>query len=169
MKKAAIFPTPTYFDRYINQVPDLELEDAFTMAYKDLESFDVARYEPRGDWTYAPGKWTIKDVFLHMIDTERVFMFRAMSFARNDKGPLAGFDQDKFAANGLTKLRTLESLVEEMKYTRKATEAMFNGFSEAVLLRTGISWKYEMSVIAMGFTIIGHQIHHMQILKERYL
>ncbi|WP_291914971.1 DinB family protein [Chitinophaga sp. CB10] len=169
MKKGAIFPVPKFYDRYINLVPDVDLKDAFKLANEELNKFDVARYEPRGNYAYAADKWTMKDVFLHMADAERVFMYRAMVFARNDKGPLPGFDEEKYAANTLNQGRSLSSIVDELKATRMASEAMFLGFNEAVMLRTGVCWKIETSVLALGFTLIGHQLHHFKVLREKYL
>ncbi|MFB6455371.1 DinB family protein [Chitinophaga sp. Hz27] len=169
MKKTAIFPAPHYYDRYIDLVPDVTLQEAFQYAKEELDKFNPARHELRGDFAYAPGKWTLKDVILHITDTERVHLYRAMSFARKERGPLAGFDQDKYAAGGLTQTRTLESLMQELKVLRAATENMYATFSDPVLLRVGVCWKYEMSVLAMGFTIIGHQLHHFKVIKEKYL
>ncbi|WP_106527118.1 DinB family protein [Chitinophaga niastensis] len=169
MKKDAIYPAAQYYDRYINLVPDVDLQTALDQSLETLHALDTPQLELRGNYAYAPGKWTLKNVFQHITDTERVFAYRAMMYARNDKQIPPSMDQDEYAANTLIDNRSLEDVIAELKAVRSATIAMFRSFPDEVLLKTGICWKYEMSVLAMGFTAMGHQIHHLNIIREKYL
>ncbi|NLR56462.1 DinB family protein [Chitinophaga polysaccharea] len=169
MKKDAISPDPGYYTRYISLVPDTDLNTALDQAFKDLATLDAAQLEPVGNYAYGPGKWTVKEVLQHITDTERVFTFRALMFARGDKQVPPSMDQDEYAAHAATHHRSVAEVLEELKAVRMASIALFKSFSDEVLQQTGMSWKTEMSVLALGFTTVGHQLHHLQILRERYL
>lgn len=125
--------------------------------------------EEKANFAYAEGKWTIKELIQHIIDTERVFCYRTLCFARNDKTELPGFDQDIFVENDNANSRKLTDLVEEMQTLRKSTIQLFKSFSDDVLLRIGTASDNQMSVRALGLLFSGHQLHHLHILKERYL
>lgn len=168
MKRSAIQPLPEYFDRYIKMVDDMELEDAFEQSRQQLDQINIKALQAIGKKTYAPGKWTVKDILQHLGDTERVLSYRALRFARNDKTKLHGFDQDPFASNAGSNQRELDDLIEELKVIRQATILLYKNFDEEILLRKGISNHVEISVLALGFTIIGHQMHHLNIIKEKY-
>lgn len=169
MKKDAISPDPGYYTRYISLVPDIDLNTALDQALKDLAALDAAQLEPVGNYAYGPGKWTVKEVLQHITDTERVFTFRALMFARGDKQVPPSMDQDEYAAHAATSHRSVAEVLDELKAVRMASIALFRSFSDEVLKQTGMSWKTEMSVLALGFTTVGHQLHHLQILRERYL
>ncbi|QJB35098.1 DinB family protein [Chitinophaga oryzae] len=169
MRKQAIHPDPEYFSRYIDQVPDVPLMEALEQSLRDLQTLDKDKLAERGDYAYAPGKWTVKDVLQHITDTERVFSYRALVFARNDKNATPGFDQDLYAGEAFTAHRSFEDVLQELVAVRQSTIAFFRSLPDEALLRTGTSWKYQMCVLAMGFTMVGHQIHHLRILHERYL
>ena len=111
----------------------------------------------------------MKEVVQHIIDTERVFCYRALCFARNDKTSLPGFDQDLFVANVDANARNWTDLLAEMAIVRQGTILLFKSFSDLALLRIGESSGKKMSVRAIGFLCSGHQIHHLNVLKERYL
>ncbi|MBC9930998.1 DinB family protein [Chitinophaga qingshengii] len=169
MKKQAIYPDPEYFGRYIDQVPDVTIMEALEQSLQELQTLDKATLSAKGDYAYAPGKWTVKDVFQHIIDTERVFAFRTLLFVRNDKNTAPGFDQDLYAGNAFTAQRSLEDILQELIFVRQSTLSLFRSLPDEALLRYGACWKYQMSALAMGFTMVGHQIHHLRILRERYL
>ncbi|MEC5142075.1 DinB family protein [Chitinophaga sp. 212800010-3] len=169
MKKEAIHPDSGYYNRYISQVPDVDLNTALDQSLAALQSLDIAALEPLSDYAYAPGKWTVKMVLQHIVDTERVFSFRAMLFSRHDRQLPPSMDENEYAANAPVEHRQIKEILDELKALRMATIAQYNSFTPAILLTTGMSWKTEMSVLAMGFTIVGHQIHHLNILQERYL
>lgn len=160
---------PQYFDRYITQVDDIELDDAFQNNLNTIASLDIASLEKIADRSYAPGKWIVKDVFQHMIDTERVFAYRTLRFSRKDGVTPQGYDQDIFAANANAKQRQLKDIIEEMKLVHQTTCMLFRSFNNDILQTTGMCWTQETSVLAMGFIITGHFIHHMKGIKENYL
>ena len=169
MKKSDINQPPCFFDRYINLVDDIELGEALKQSISELDSLDLAAFDALGERVYAEGKWTIKDIFQHLIDTERVMNYRALSFGRNDIKQLPGFNEEVYAAHVNTKKRTLKSLIAEYKMVHKSSIAMFKSFDKKALKRSGIMFNGEMSVLAVGFVIAGHQKHHLDVIKERYL
>lgn len=165
MKRSDINPMPEYFDRYINQVADLELAEAFQQSLIELEQLDLAPLVRAGDVVYGAGKWTIKDTFQHLIDAEHVLSYRALRFARNDQTPLPGFDEAVLAANISTKKRTLESLLAELKIVRQGTALMFATFTDEALQRIGIASDRPICALAIGFSLLGHQKHHLKIIR----
>lgn len=169
MKKSDIHPMPQFFEVYIHQTEDEEIIQALEKNLKVLEALHIKELEAVGDKVYAPGKWTVKDILQHMIDTERVQSYRAMRLARNDKTVMPGFDEKLFGANTNLSGKTIRDLLEEYILLRKANIAMFKGFSDEMLMRTGICYKVEISVLALGFVLCGHQIHHLRVIQEKYL
>lgn len=117
---------------------------------------------------YAPGKWTPKEVLLHLIDTERIFTYRALRFARGDAQSLPGFDENEFAANSEANDRPLSDLLTEYHAVRAATLALFGSFNAAQLDRVGLANGGATSVRALVFITAGHERHHLAILRERY-
>ncbi|HNL37681.1 MAG: DinB family protein [Saprospiraceae bacterium] len=168
MKKNALSWQPCYFDRYIDLVPDVDLSAALRQSLDDLDTLDMASIRAIGLAVYAPGKWTLADLFQHLIDCERVFAYRAMRFARNDKTLLPGFDEDAFAANAGASRRSIDDLLAELRAVRLASILLFESFDEAALRRTGIAFNSELPVLALGFVLAGHQIHHFRVMEERY-
>lgn len=169
MKRSTINPMPNYFDRYINLVPDIDIIDAFNNSIEQIKTIDKKQLTKLDGLRYAPGKWTVKDILQHVIDTERIFAYRALRFARNDNTVLPGYDESSFAMNTTAQERTIDSLLDEMVIVRNSSKKMFENFNETMLLRRGICFNTEMSVLAIGFTLAGHQIHHLRIIEERYL
>lgn len=168
MKKSDIKQMPEYFDRYINLVEDIELSEAFDESVKQLDELDINLLIKIGGGKYAPDKWTIKDIFQHVVDWERILSQRALLFARIDGSVAQGVDENALAENTKTKGRTIEDLIEELKIVRLSTKALFASFDDEILQNIGTSYKSVMSVLAMGFTIIGHQKHHLRIIEEKY-
>jgi hypothetical protein len=123
----------------------------------------------KSDYRYAPEKWTIKELLQHMIDTERVFSYRALRIARNDMTPLAGFDENYFAANAPVAQRKMEDLIKEFMLLREATDIMIRSFQAYQLSYIGNASNTNISLKALCFIIYGHNLHHLKILKERYL
>lgn len=121
------------------------------------------------DYRYAEGKWTIKDIIQHLIDSERIFAYRALRFSRGDETQLPGFEENMYADNANGDKRTINELLTEFSAVRHANIMMFKSFSEDALQRKGTASGYTVSVRAFGFLLIGHQNHHMKIFKERYL
>jgi DinB superfamily len=168
MKRSDIKTMPQYFEKYINHVDDLELSQAFEESVKQLDRLDRNLLARLNGKRYAPGKWTVKETLQHVIDWERILSFRTLLFARKEGSIPQGVDGDLLAANMKADQRTIDSLIDELKATRLSTKALFESFEDQTLQNTGVNWKYEISVLAMGFTIIGHQIHHLRIIEEKY-
>ena len=159
---------PEYFDRYINLNGDVELLQAFDESLEKLENFDVEKLKRLGGKIYAPDKWTVKSIIQHLIDFERILGYRALLFARKDISKRQSVDENLIAVNAKAERREVEDLIAEYKGVRQASKYLFASFDDEMLMNTGINWKYEISVLAMGFAITGHQIHHFRVIGERY-
>lgn len=121
------------------------------------------------NFAYAKNKWTIKEVIVHLIDAERIFSYRALRFARNDKTDLSGFEENDYVPFSEANKRSKGDLIAEFKAVRISTISLFQSFSDEMLLRIGTIGGNAMSVRALGFIILGHQKHHINVLQERYL
>ncbi|HKR11432.1 MAG TPA: DinB family protein [Pyrinomonadaceae bacterium] len=168
MKRSDIDPMPEYWERYIKLVPDVELPQAFDDSIQQLEELDRTALARIADKTYSPGKWTIKDIVQHLTDVERIMCYRALMFARRDGQTPLGFEQDFFAANSGANRRTIDELLDELVSVRRATKALYDSFDDDMLKARGVNWEVEVSVTELGFTILGHQIHHLNVMAERY-
>ncbi len=169
MKKSEIEVMPKFFDRYIAQVEDENIMQSLQASLEDLQSQEIKDLEKIENKAYAEGKWTIKQLFQHLIDVERIFAYRALRFARNDKKNLQSFDEDTYAMNADVRNKSFNDLLEEFILIKKTTIYLFKSFDKTVLLRTGTANDVEISVLAIGFASVGHQKHHLRIIKERYL
>lgn len=118
---------------------------------------------------YAPDKWTLKEVLVHIIDDERIYAYRALRFARNDKTELPGFEQDDFTKYSGANERDLSNIFEEYEAVRRATISMFSGFPDEAWLRSGIANGGIMSVRAAVYHIAGHELHHLNIIRNKYI
>ncbi|WP_292008173.1 DinB family protein [Chryseobacterium sp.] len=125
--------------------------------------------EDQSHYAYEEGKWTLKEVLLHLSDTERIFQYRALAFARGEKAQLPGFDENEYAESSHANERTLESLIEEYQLIRKLSELTFETMSSSVFDNKGNANGNEISVETLGKLIIGHNYHHLHIIEERYL
>ncbi|HYK75571.1 MAG TPA: DinB family protein [Daejeonella sp.] len=157
-----------YYATYIDTVADNVLTE-LEQQKQALPEFLAGISPEKADFAYAPGKWTIKEMLGHIIDTERVMTYRAMRIARNDQTPLASFDEDTYVANAHFKDRTLASLAEEFATLRKANLFLFKSLNETELNRMGTASSNPVSVRALLFILAGHVNHHRRILEERYL
>ena len=154
---------------YINSLEDLSLIEGLEKGLIQMVSFLSNIPIEKLEYRYAIGKWTIKDVILHLIDSERIFAYRALRIGRGDKTPLAGFEENDYVPNANANSRSLESLLEEFQLVRKSTLLLFENFSDEQLAYLGTSSDNIISVRAIGFLISGHQNHHLKIIQERYL
>jgi hypothetical protein len=159
---------PGYFQRYINLVPEKDLFIAFTAQQARLESLLQRFTETQSLHRYAPDKWSVRELLLHLADSERIFCYRALCFARGEAQPLPGFEENDYAASSEADSRSWASLSEEMLAVRKATLLLFKGFSAAMLTHTGTANGQSHSVEAIGFILLGHFYHHEKIIQERY-
>lgn len=160
---------PSFYHNYISQVPENDLSDAFQSETPALISFIETIPSAKYDYRYAEGKWTVKEVLQHIVDAERVFSYRALRFARKDPTPLPGFDENLFAENANADKRDWKQIVDEFKFVRKSSEYLFNSFDKEQLDAAGTANNNSIYVLGIGFIVIGHSLHHMKILKERYL
>ncbi len=167
MKKSQINPMPEYFDRYINMAEDVDLSTSLKISLQELENAPVEKWKTLGNKTYAHNKWTVKDILQHLIDTERVFSYRALSFARGEKA-VSPFDEENYGKMANANRRTVEDLLEESILVRKSTIQLYESFTNEMLNRIGISFKGEYSVLAIGFIFPGHQRWHFKVLAEKY-
>lgn len=159
-----------YYEQYINQVAqDTPLLDALKQSGKKTVAFFEQLDESLLTHRYEAGKWTPKEVVQHLIDTERVFSYRALRFARNDKAGLIGFEQDDFVSYSQANNRSLASLLQEYKAVRQATIALFEGIDQEAQANIGMASDSPLSARAAGFITAGHDLHHIQIIEERYL
>jgi hypothetical protein len=161
---------PEYFHGYIKKLDEGELlETAFRDHPSVFVSFLQQVPEEKWGYRYAPGKWSIREVVQHVIDAERVFCYRALSFARKDKTPLPGFDENVYALSSGADNRSKNSLLEELAAVQKASALLFGSFNKEQMEEDGVANGKKIYVKAIGFIIAGHSLHHQQILKERYL
>jgi hypothetical protein len=158
-----------YFEKYIALVPEGEIVATLDSQIESTLSQIRGLSEARGEHRYAPGKWSVKEVIGHLIDAERIFAYRAMRFARNDATPLPGFDENSFVANAAFGSRSLADLADEFEHTRKSNVYLFKHLDGEASLRRGVSNNNEISVRALAYIIAGHELHHVGILRARYL
>ena len=158
-----------YYAGYIAAVPDGELLATLERQLEDTTGALVGLPASRGNFAYAPGKWSIKEVLCHVADAERVFAYRVLRFARGDATPLASFDEKVWAPHSGAADRTLDDLIEELRVVRSATLVLLRHLPAEAPLRRGTASGKEVSVRALAWIITGHERHHLRILRERYL
>ena len=168
MKRSDIKEFPEYFEYYIKLVDDIELADAFDKSLKQIDDLDIAQLKRIGLKVYSDGKWSVNKIIQHLIDWERIWCYRTLVFARNEGTVPEGLEQEIMADNSNADELPIEQLISELRVVRLATKAMFASYNLQILKTNCKFYKYEMSVLAMGFNIIGHQLHHLNVIKERY-
>jgi hypothetical protein len=169
MIRSELSPLPDYFDRYINLCDDFTVEEAIQKSIDEIEHFPLDRWTAIGDKTYAEGKWTIKEILQHLIDTERIFGYRALAFARGESQKLPSFTEDEYNLASQANNRTLESLIEELKAVHYSFLLMYRSFTPQMLKNAGMGFNGPYTVHAIGYCMPGHQRWHMRIIEERYL
>ncbi len=160
---------PQYYHRYVDQVDTEDLISGLMENKSILVSFLKSIPSDRWEYRYAPDKWTIKEVCMHVIDTERVFAYRALAISRGGKTHLPSFDENAYVANTDFSHRSFKSIIGEYKDVRNASIALFEGMREDDLKRSGVASDNDFTVHSIGFIIKGHCTHHMNVIKERYL
>jgi hypothetical protein len=160
---------PPFYKNYVKLVAETDVIQALRLSGARAQLLVHAIPEAKADYRYADGKWSVREVLAHMIDAERIFAYRALRFARNDKTPLAGWDENDYAPHLNVGLRSLKKLGDEMTRLRSSTVDLFESFNEEMLSRKGVANNNEMSVLVLGFVTAGHETHHLRILSERYL
>jgi hypothetical protein len=158
----------SYFERYTSLVKEENLTEAFLHQEATLQEFYNTISEEKSMHAYTEGKWTLKEMLQHMIDTERIFSYRALAIARKETATLPGFDENNYADNSGANVRTWASLVVEMKAVRTSTECMFASFTNTMLNNIGKFSSAKGSPNILGFICVGHVYHHIKIAEERY-
>ncbi len=160
-----------YYSGYIQQVKNDSLLAGLEESFEETLLFLKAIPDDKWDYSYSfsEGKWTVKEVVQHILDTERVFAYRALCFARKDKVKLPGFDQDDYLSASFANDRSKDDIIDEYISIRKATITLFKSFTDDMLRQIGVASDNPLSTRAAGFIIIGHEKHHCNIIQERYL
>jgi hypothetical protein len=159
---------PVFYHRYIQHVKYNNLLPALREHVDEVQSVLESINKEKWDHAYQPGKWTVKEMVQHLIDTERIFSYRALRIARMDPTPLPGFDENLFALNAKANRRQPSELKEEYLYVRRSALLLFQSFDDEQQNAVGMSNEQPISVEAIGYIIPGHALHHVSILKERY-
>jgi len=158
-----------YYAGYVDYVQGNDFLSVLKSSKEDVLSLYNNLEDLQWSYRYEPGKWTIKEVLIHMVDTERIFAYRALRIARNDRTPLAGFDQNEYMAEINGASRSKASVLAEYTAVRDASIALFEGLPDSSYARTGEASGFPVTPLGLGFITAGHELHHMKILKERYL
>jgi uncharacterized damage-inducible protein DinB len=158
-----------YYGRYIALVPDGDVRELLRAQLFETVALLEGVAEARAEKAYGAGKWTLKEVVLHMSDTERVFAYRMLRIARGDTTPLPGFEQDEWVPHSCANARSMSSLVLEFAAVRGATLALMDALPPEAWARTGTASGHAISARALAYIAAGHERHHVAIIRERYL
>ncbi len=160
---------PPYFDNYIKLVDEQDVLEAFNQQQRILNEFFDNISEEKYGYAYAPGKWTLKELLQHVIDTERIFSYRALAISRKETASLPSFDENLYAENSFANNRSWQSLLEELKVVRLSTILLYNSFTTEMLQQSGVASDKPFIVNALGFMTVGHLYHHKNVIESRYL
>lgn len=169
MPRPDLATIPEWYHRYINQVEGNDLIAAMKKQTPAILSFLNNIPIEKRNYSYGEDKWTIKEVLQHIIDAERVFAYRALCIARKEAVSLPGFDENDYANNSKAKKRDWADMMEELKAVRCSTEILLASFDKEQLSTFGIANNNPISVLAIGFILVGHINHHIKVINERYL
>ena len=165
-------PHPTeygsFYQTYINYTRATDYPALVQQYNHHIIEYGSAIPVEKINYAYAPEKWTIRQMFQHVIDTERIFAYRALVIARNEMQAISGFDENEYAKNATAVHRNWEDMLTEWRLVRQSTNLLFASFTDEQLQRVGSANDQRISVNALGFIIFGHALHHLHILKERY-
>jgi hypothetical protein len=168
-------PRPTaaefapFYNTYVSKTQHHDVVEELSLSVAGMAAFLNALPAEKADYAYAPGKWTIKQVLQHCIDTERIMAYRALCVARGESQSLPGFDENAYAATAQVGHRSLKQLTDELMHARASSVLLFQSFDAVDLQRLGTANGQPISANALGFIIVGHVLHHQQVLTERYL
>jgi uncharacterized damage-inducible protein DinB len=167
--KPELADVPLFYKAYVENVKDMDVLEALSQS--SAVALKVFRSIPEelGEFRYAEGKWSIKELLNHMMDAERIFAYRSLRFSRNDKTPLAGFEENDYAPLANAHARSISELSSEMERLRASTIDLFTSFSPEMLRREGSANNNKISVLHLGYVIAGHETHHRKMIVERYL
>ena len=158
-----------YYHGYVDRVPEGDVLETLARQGEEFAARLRRISEDLGDHRYAEGKWSVKELIGHLVDTERVFGFRALVFARGDRSPLPGMEPDDYVARGGFGARTIADLADELESLRRANVTLFRSFDKEVRSRRGVASGCEFTTRAVAWILAGHVTHHASVLEERYL
>ena len=165
-------PTPAehapYFEQYLRYVTELDILAVLDKQPADVRALLAQLSDTQAGTRYAPEKWSVKEVLGHLIDSERIFGYRALCFARGEKKSLPGFEENDYAKTSGHDQCRISDLVDEFELARKSNVAMFEHLPEEAWLRTGIANENKVSVRALAFVLVGHTRHHLEVLRSKY-
>ena len=159
---------PPFYQGYVHLVKTRDLFDNLEESAALTQAMLSKISESNSNYSYAPGKWTIKELLCHMIDAEHIFAYRALRFGRNDKTPLSGFEENDYAPEANAHNRTVASIAGDMARLRLTTIDLYRSFTPTMLQRSGTANNTVISVLNLGFVISGHETHHRNVLSDRY-
>ena len=169
MEKSETKKNPEFLE-YVYKINEgIELTEALKLSLKEINNIDIAQLTRIGLKTYEKDKWTIHKILQHLIDWERIWCFRAIIFARGEGTVPAAHDQELMGKNSNADELSIEQLVNELRLVRQSTLMMFESFNKKILQTNCVFFEYEMPLFAIGLTIAAHQIHHFNVIKERYI
>ena len=169
MKNQEVKKNPGFLEYVLKLTGDIELNEALQISLDQIDKLDIAQLNRIGLKTYERDKWTIHKILQHLIDWERIWCFRAIIFARAEGSVPDALDQEIMGQNSNANELSIEQLIDELRIVRQSTIMMFESFSKKMLETNCVFFEYEMPLFAIGLTITAHQIHHFNIIKERYI
>lgn len=158
-----------FYQKYVELVPDENIVQLLAQAKAEVIGFLQNLPPDKWDYRYAEGKWSIREVMLHLMDSERIFTYRALRIARNDETPMAGFDQDAYVPNSNAVNRSWESIISEYAAVRESSIQLFGNFIPEMWQNTGLANNYSVSALALAYITYGHERHHLKVIQDRYL
>lgn len=169
MKKENLENIPPHYQAYVDLADDLTIKAALDKHLASFQNLNFAILEELGDRTYAPEKWTTKEIIQHIIDWERIFSYRALVYARQEPTRPVAHDENWMTPHSKANTRSFQDLIDDFLFVRSSTISLFKTFDEEDLLQLAYSGDNEFSVLGFGFSMVGHQIHHFNVIQERYL
>jgi len=158
-----------YFQGYVDLVPEGDIRQVLEQSLKTTTELFGSFSEDQGNYRYAPDKWSLKEVLGHVTDNERIMSYRALRIARGDRTPLAGYDENEFIRNSSFNELPLAAIVEDYKAVRRATLSLLTTIADEAWTRTGIVNDKESSARAWFYILAGHELHHLNVIREKYL
>jgi len=169
MKKPEVNEYALYYQRYIDLITTDDIFSVFKQQAEEIVALFTTLSEEQASFRYAEGKWTIKEVLGHIVDSERIFGYRVLAISRGEKNPLPGFAENEYVRNGKYENRSLQSLLAEYSQLSSANLELFKSLDEEMLSQKGTASGKEVTARAILFVTIGHEKHHLEIIKSRYL
>ncbi len=169
MQKPNVTEYAPYYQRYIDLITTDDIFSFYKQQAEEIVSLFTSLSEEKASFRYAEGKWTIKEVLAHIVDSERIFGYRVLAISRGDKNPLPGFSENDYVKNGKYENRSLQSLLAEYTHLSAANLELFKSLDEEMLVQKGTASGKEVTARAILFVTIGHEKHHLEVIKSRYL